>query len=98
MVQQALELPIGFGYFVRDLFRSRHLIFQLSLREFRARYLGSALGMIWALVHPLTMVAIYWFVFQIAFGSDDVHGTPFIVWLMAGLVPFMFLSEAIGGG
>ena len=98
MVQQALELPIGFGYFVRDLFRSRHLIFQLSLREFRARYLGSALGMIWALLHPLTMIAIYWFVFQFALPNPDVGHVPFILWLMAGLVPFMFLSESIGGG
>jgi ABC-type polysaccharide/polyol phosphate export permease len=98
MTSPAVSLPLGFGYFVRDLFRSRHLIFQLSMREFRARYLGSALGIVWALVHPSITILLYWFVLQLWFKNPNVDNVPFVLWLMPGIVPFMFMSEAIGGG
>jgi len=98
MLRQAVELPRGFGHFVRDLFRSRRLIFQLSLREFRNRYLGSSLGLFWALVHPASIIVLYWFVLQLAFGNPNIGDVPFVLWLMCGLVPFFFLSESISGG
>ena len=97
-LRQAVELQRGFGYFVRDLFRSRRLIAQLSLREFRNRYLGSSLGLIWALVHPASIIVLYWFVLQLAFGNPNIGNVPFVLWLMCGLVPFFFLSESIGAG
>lgn len=96
--RQAAELPRGFGHFVRDLFRSRRLIAQLSLREFRNRYLGSSLGLIWALVHPASIIILYWFVLQLAFGNPNIGHVPFVLWLMCGLVPFFFLSESLGNG
>ncbi|MGD0463547.1 MAG: ABC transporter permease [Tepidisphaeraceae bacterium] len=98
MFRQAVELPRGFGQFVRDLFRSRRLIAQLSLREFRNRYLGSSLGLIWALVHPASMIVLYWFVLQLALGNPNIGDVPFVLWLMCALVPFFFLSESISAG
>lgn len=98
MFRRAVELPRGFGHFLQDLFRSRRLIVQLSLREFRNRYLGSSLGLFWALVHPASIIILYWFVLQLAFGDPNIGNVPFVLWLMCGLVPFFFLSESISAG
>lgn len=66
----------------------------LIKNDFRNKYAGSALGVFWAFVQPVVTVLLYWFVFQVAFGSGDEDGAPFVLWLMAGLVPWFFFSEA----
>lgn len=38
---------------------------------------------------------IYWIVFQYAFKSQDVGDVPFILWFMAGMIPWLYISEAI---
>jgi lipopolysaccharide transport system permease protein/teichoic acid transport system permease protein len=98
MVRQPLQLARGFGFFIQDLFRSRHLIMQLAMREFRGRYLGSSFGLLWAVLHPLTTLLLYWFVLQLVFANPDVGDVPFVLWLMAGMVPWFFFSETLGSG
>ncbi len=46
--------------------RSRRLILDLTKREFRGRYLGTAFGLVWAFVHPAVLTGIYWAVFKYA--------------------------------
>jgi lipopolysaccharide transport system permease protein len=48
----------------RTLVHKRDLLANLVVREFRARYMDSALGLLWAVVSPLLQLAIYSFVFQ----------------------------------
>ena len=50
-----------------------------------------------ALINSISMTTIilYWFVFQLGFKSQPVENYPFILWLMAGLVPWFFISEAV---
>ncbi len=51
------------------LWRHRELVWQFTLREIHIRHKGSQLGIIWALINPLSMLALYWFVFGAIFGS-----------------------------
>ncbi len=44
---------------LRNLWRYRSFVLGMASREFRARYLGSVLGSVWAVLHPLTLVFIY---------------------------------------
>lgn len=69
------------------------LIFLIK-NDFKNKYAGSFFGVFWAFVQPVVIILLYWFVFQIAFGSGDQDGAPFVLWLMAGLVPWFFFSEA----
>ena len=39
------------------------LIWKLAKNDFKTRYAGSYLGVIWALVQPVVTVALYYFVF-----------------------------------
>ncbi len=77
---------------------NRRLIANLSVNDFKVRYVGSYLGIFWSFINPLVTIILYWLVFQFAFQSGDVDGHPFVLWLMAGLVPWFFISEAITNG
>lgn len=74
----------------------RELIYRLSLNDFKTRYAGSYLGVVWAFVQPVITVLIYWFVFEVGFRSGPVQEVPFILWLVAGIVPWFFFAESLG--
>lgn len=84
-----------FWTFLSDTIKSRGLIFELAKKDFRAKYLGSYLGILWAFVQPTITVLIYWFVFQLGFKSGNVDNFPFILWLLCGMVPWFFFSEGL---
>lgn len=84
-----------FFVFLKDIVQSRKLIFELTKNDFRKRYLGSYLGILWAFVQPVITIAIFYFVFQVGFKSKPVGNFPFILWLMSGIVPWFFFSESL---
>lgn len=61
-----------------------------------ARFTGSALGLVWAVLQPLTLVAIYWFVFTYMIPSRmGASGDRYIYFLIAGLLPWIGISEGL---
>jgi lipopolysaccharide transport system permease protein len=75
-----------------------HLLNQLVRHEIGARYKGSLLGLLWMLINPLVMLAIYGFVFSVVFsarwpGLVDADQRGFVLVLFAGLIVFTFASE-----
>jgi lipopolysaccharide transport system permease protein len=83
--------------FLSDLFDSRAIILELTKQDFKAQYLGSYLGLVWAFVNPAVTVLVFWFVFQVGFKSRPVGGDfPFVLWLMAGIFPWFFFAESVG--
>lgn len=81
-----------------NLVKDRSIIFQLAKNDFKVKYLGSYLGVFWAFINPLILILIYWFVFQIGFRVMPVDNVPFVLWLIAGIIPWFFISEAISNG
>lgn len=83
------------------LWRYRNLVAQLTRRELAARYRGSALGTVWALLVPLLMLCLYTYVFSMVFkarwGTQDGGKGLVALTLFAGLVPFNMFSEVVGG-
>ena len=80
---------------VLDIIRNRQLLWQMTRRDFRQRYLGSYLGILWAFIQPTVTVIILWFVFQVGFKAMPVENFPFILWLVCGMFPWFFLSESV---
>ena len=78
-----------------DIIRNRKLLWQMTKRDFRQRYLGSYLGILWAFIQPAITVLIFWFVFQVGFKSMPVDNFPFILWLVCGMFPWFFFSESV---
>ena len=84
--------------FLLDIYRSRRLIMELSAKDFKIRYMGSLLGILWAFIQPTFNIAILWFVHVFGFRSGNVENFPTILWLMSGLIPWYFLSESVASG
>ena len=84
-----------FLYFLRDIYRSRNLILQLAKNDFKVRYVGSYLGIIWAFVQPVITILVFWFVFQVGFRTPPVGEFPFLLWMICGLIPWFFFSESL---
>lgn len=77
-----------------DMYLSRRLILSLAVNDFKTKYSGSYFGTIWAFIQPICTILVFWFVFQVGFRSNDVGDVAFILWFMAGLIPWFFFSEA----
>lgn len=74
------------------------LIFDLTLKDFKKKYVGSYLGILWAFINPIVTICVFWFVFQVGFKSAPVDNYPFILWLVCGMIPWFFISESINSG
>ena len=75
------------------------MIMTMAIRELKARYVGSAFGIFWAVINPLTQVAIYGIVFGLFFKTkpNPEYGTSsFFLYLLCGLIPWQFFSQAVG--
>lgn len=80
---------------VNGLIQNRKMIFDLAKNDFKVRFVGSKLGSIWGFIQPLITILVYWFVFQVGFKNGSrPDGTPYILWLISGMVPWFFFSEA----
>ena len=77
-----------------ELYQNRKLIWTLAKNDFRTKYAGSYLGIIWAFVQPVVTVMVYWFVFGVV-RQGAPKAVPFVLWLVSGLVPWFFFSEAL---
>jgi lipopolysaccharide transport system permease protein/teichoic acid transport system permease protein len=87
---------VNFYRFLRDIIRNRRLLIDLIKNDFKSRYLQNYLGVLWAFIQPTITILIFWFVFQVGFKSAPVQDTPFVLWLIAGMIPWFFLTEALG--
>lgn len=74
------------------------LIWSLTKRELAARYKGSALGILWAVLTPVVMIAIFTIIFagifKARFGSSDSQWD-FALYLFCGLLPWNAFQEAL---
>lgn len=76
--------------------RKRRLVLDLARNDFRARYIGSLLGGIWAFANPVFTFLMYLFVYRVAFkGASATDGVPAVLWLIIGITPWFFFAEGL---
>lgn len=83
------------------LWRHRDLVVQFTLREVHLRHKGSRLGHFWALISPLTMLLLYFFIFGLIMGGKfgalpGETSIDYAVALFLGLSFFHVVTETIG--
>jgi len=84
--------------FLQNLVERRSLLFQLVRRDFEQRFIGSAIGWIWAIIHPLVLLLSWTFVFQVCLGQEVPPGeetTNYPLFLFAGMLPWLLFSETV---
>ncbi|HEY8204115.1 MAG TPA: ABC transporter permease [Pyrinomonadaceae bacterium] len=81
-----------------ELPRRLDLILSLSRRELTARYKGSALGIIWAVLTPIVMIAIFTIIFagifKAKFTASDSQWD-YALYLFCGLLPWNAFQESL---
>lgn len=82
-----------------SIVRHRALIRSMVRRDILARYKGSFGDILWTVIHPVILMATYFFVFGIVlesrFGPDNSR-TGFALYFLAGMLPWLAFSEAVG--
>ena len=83
------------------LFRHRRLIWNLTLLDFRLRYAGSRLGLVWLLLAPLLMLGAYLLLFggilQVR-PDQSSTGVEYGLLIACGLLPWIGFSEGVTRG
>jgi ABC-type polysaccharide/polyol phosphate export permease len=77
-----------------DLVRYRELFANLFRRDFHAKYRGSALGVLWSVVNPIALLAVYLVVFGVILNKSG--GIPhYWLYLLAGLSCWIFFAVSL---
>ena len=48
-----------------ELYQNRKLVLSLAKNDFKTKYAGSYLGIVWAFIQPIVTILVYWFVFSV---------------------------------
>jgi ABC-type polysaccharide/polyol phosphate export permease len=85
--------------FLKHLIDNKQLLLALSENDFKEQFLGSYLGIFWAILRPILFMIIVWFIFSVGFkGHLKDSEIPFVLYLMCGYIPWFFFSDAVSGG
>ena len=81
-----------------ELYQNRKLVLSLAKNDFKTKYAGSYLGIVWAFIQPIVTILVYWFVFSEGLKAGTVSDYPFVLYLVSGIVPWFFFQDALNGG
>lgn len=89
--------------YIKEVWASRELLINLTMREVRGKYSRTVFGQLWSLANPLALMVIYTFVFGFIFRVQPAPGNPsglnvFALWLLAGLLPWTFFATVVNYG
>ena len=85
--------------FLGKIYIQRGLIRNFVVRDLKARYIGSFMGLFWSVIHPIVLLVSYSFVFMVIFKQKrdwrTWARTNFPLFLFCGILPWLFFQEAL---
>ena len=83
--------------FLRKTYENNRIerIWKIAQVDFKRRYYNDILGLLWALVNPLSQIAIYYFVFTRIFQRNREN---YALYIFCGLILWIAFSEATRTG
>ncbi len=94
MLENRIEWSDSLSARLRELIRYRELLWQITMREIKVRYKQSLLGMLWAILQPLSLMIVFT-VFFSRFARIQSDGIPYPLFSYAGLLPWTFVSISL---
>jgi len=79
-----------------DLRNYRYLLRNLIIRNIKARYKSSVLGILWSLLNPLGLMIVFTIVFSVLSGGSSPRQFP--VFVLVGIVPWRFFASSLMSG
>lgn len=81
-----------------DLWSRREFAWYLAMGNLKARNASTTLGLLWWVLNPLLLGAVYWLVFGVLFNRGEVDGVGFLPFLLSGIFPFFFTQQSMTAG
>ncbi len=85
-------------HFLRNLVERRALVAQLVRRDFHTRYVGSAGGWAWGVIHPIVQLVVWYFIFVVCLKQslpESAGTTSYPMFLFCGFLPWMLFQETV---
>lgn len=76
--------------------KNYQLILKMAKYDTKSKYQMHYLGILWQFIMPIIQIGVYWFIFGLGIRERQPIGDiPFITWLIAGIIPWFFISASI---
>ncbi|MGD0199901.1 MAG: ABC transporter permease [Bryobacteraceae bacterium] len=86
------------SHFLRNLVERRNLLYQLVRRDFTQRFVGSAAGWLWGVIHPLVLLVSWTFVFKVCLrvqlGPGEMTQN-YPLFLFCGFLPWLLFQDVV---
>jgi homopolymeric O-antigen transport system permease protein len=76
-----------------DVLRYPDLFLNIFRRELYGKYRGSVLGVVWTLVNPLALMAVYTLVFSVLLKAFQIEH--YALFVLSGLLTWVFFQSAV---
>lgn len=93
-LENIIEWSDSLAGHARELWRHRELLWLVTQREIKVRYKQSALGIVWAVLQPLSLMVVFT-VFFSWFARMQSDGIPYPLFSYAALLPWTFFSTSL---
>jgi lipopolysaccharide transport system permease protein len=80
---------------LRELWAHRELLYFLIWRDVKVRYKQTLLGVLWVVIQPVFTTLIFTLFFGILAGVPSEGSVPYPVFVFAGLLPWLYFSNAV---
>ena len=80
---------------LHELRQYQYLLRNLVVRDLKARYKSSVLGILWSILNPLFLMLVFTIVFSVL-ANNQIRQYP--VFVLVGLIPWNFFSGALTSG
>lgn len=87
------DIPDSFWRRLRGIGKFGYLLQSLVIRDVKAQYKGSALGVLWSLLNPLGLMLVFSIVFSVLSGGNAPRQYP--VFVLVGIIPWRFFSGSL---
>lgn len=77
---------------IKKIYFYRHTLWDMSIKQLKAKYASSILGVSWAIINPLLIMSVIAFVFTVIFKTEVKN---FPLFILSGILPWMFFSNAL---
>ena len=74
-----------------DIYKNRRLVAKLAKNDFKTRYAGSYLGIVWSMLEPLLTMIVLTIVFGTLYGNKD-HTFP--LYILSGRLLYSYFAQA----
>lgn len=76
----------------QELWHYRYLLRNMVIRDLKARYKNSALGILWSILNPLFLMVVFTVLFSVM-ANNQIRDYP--IFVLTGLIPWNFFSGSL---